>query len=37
LAELSGSDRTVWTFIIVAAGAALLGLLTGSLKKPAES
>jgi hypothetical protein len=37
LAELSGSDQTVWTFIIVAAGAALLGLLTGSLKKPAKS
>lgn len=36
-AELSGTDQTVWTFIIVAAGVALLGLLTGSMKKPIES
>lgn len=32
-AELSGTDQTVWTFIIVAAGVAILGLLTGSMKK----
>jgi hypothetical protein len=36
-AELSGSDQTVWTFIIIAAGVALLGLLTGSMKKTAKS
>ena len=36
-AELSGSDQTVWTFIIVASGLALLGLLTGSMKKPASA
>lgn len=36
-AELSGSDQTVWTFIIVASGVALLGLLTGSMKKPAKA
>lgn len=33
-AELSGDDRTIWTLIITAAGVALLGLITGSLKKP---
>ncbi len=33
MATLDGSDRTVWTFIITAAGVALLGLLTGSMKK----
>jgi len=36
-AQLSGSDQTVWTFIITAAGAALVGLLTGSMKKPAKA
>jgi hypothetical protein len=36
IAELSGSDRTVWTVIIIAAGAASLGLLTGTLKKPSK-
>lgn len=36
-AELSGSDQTVWTFIVVAAGVAVLGLLTGTMKKPVES
>lgn len=36
-AELSGTDQTVWTFIITAAGVALLGLLTGSMKKPVEN
>ncbi|HEX6667027.1 MAG TPA: hypothetical protein VF081_10590 [Solirubrobacterales bacterium] len=36
-AELSGTDQTVWTFIIVAAGAAILGLLTGTMKKKVES
>jgi len=36
-AELSGTDQTVWTFIIVAAGVALLGLLTGSMKKAVSS
>jgi hypothetical protein len=36
-AELSGTDQTVWTFIIVAAGVALLGLLTGSMRKPIDT
>jgi hypothetical protein len=36
-AELSGSDQTVWTYIIVASAVALLGLLTGSMKKPAKA
>ena len=36
-AELSGTDQTVWTFIITGAGVALLGLLTGSMKKPVQS
>lgn len=33
-AELSGDDQVVWTLIITVAGTALLGLITGSLKKP---
>ncbi|HEV2790287.1 MAG TPA: hypothetical protein VGV69_03205 [Solirubrobacterales bacterium] len=33
-AELSGDDRTIWTAIVTVAGVALLGLITGSLKKP---
>jgi hypothetical protein len=36
-AQLSGADQTVWTFIITAAGAALVGLFTGSMKKPAKA
>ncbi|HEX6781938.1 MAG TPA: hypothetical protein VF125_07900 [Solirubrobacterales bacterium] len=36
-AELSATNQTVWTFIIIGAGVALLGLLTGSMKKPIES
>jgi hypothetical protein len=36
-AELSGTNQTVWTFIITAAGAALVGLFTGSMKKPAST
>jgi hypothetical protein len=36
-AELHGDDRTVWTLVITVAGVALLGLLSGSLKKPAKS
>lgn len=36
MAELSGSDKTVWTVIIIGAGAALVGLLTGTLKKPSK-
>lgn len=36
-AELSGSDQTVWTFIIIAAGVAIVGLLTGSMKRPVSS
>jgi hypothetical protein len=36
MAELSGSDRTIWTVLIVAAGVALLGLLTGNLRKPSK-
>lgn len=36
-AELSGTDQTVWTFIITAAGVALLGLLTGRMKKEVAS
>jgi quinol-cytochrome oxidoreductase complex cytochrome b subunit len=36
-AELSGDDREVWTLIITVVGVALLGLLTGSLKKPAKT
>jgi len=36
-AELSGDDQTIWTLIITVAGVALLGLLTGSLKKPAKT
>lgn len=36
-AELSGDDQTVWTLIITVAGVALLGLLTGSLKKQAKT
>jgi hypothetical protein len=34
-AELSGDDRVISTLIITAAGAAIVSLLTGSLKKPA--
>ncbi|MFL5898138.1 MAG: hypothetical protein ACJ76D_06690 [Solirubrobacterales bacterium] len=33
-AELSGDNRVVWTLIVTAAGVALLGVITGSLKKP---
>jgi hypothetical protein len=33
-AELSGDDQTIWTLIITVGGTALLGLITGSLKKP---
>ena len=36
MAELTGTDKTVWTVIIIGAGAALLGLLTGTLKKPSK-
>jgi hypothetical protein len=36
-AMLSADNQTVWTFIIIASGVALLGLLTGSMKKPVES
>lgn len=36
IAELSGNDKTVWTVIIIGAGAALVGLLTGTLKKPSK-
>jgi hypothetical protein len=36
IAELSGTDKTVWTVIIIGAGAALVGLLTGTLKKPSK-
>jgi uncharacterized membrane-anchored protein len=36
-AELSGDDQTIWTLIITVGGVALLGLLTGSLKKPAKA
>jgi hypothetical protein len=35
-AELSSKNQTIWTFIITAAGVAALGLLTGSMKKPAS-
>ncbi|HWM54778.1 MAG TPA: hypothetical protein VNO20_05275 [Solirubrobacterales bacterium] len=35
-AELSGDDQTVLTLVITGAGVALLGLLTGSLSKPAK-
>jgi hypothetical protein len=35
-AELSGDDRVVSTLIITAVGVALVGLLSGSLKKPAS-
>lgn len=35
-AELSGDDKTVWVVIVTAAGVALLGLLTGSMKKPVK-
>jgi hypothetical protein len=34
-AELEGDQRVVWTLVITAAGAAILGLITGSLKQPA--
>jgi amino acid transporter len=33
-AELKGDDQVVWTLIITAIGVALVGLITGSLKKP---
>jgi hypothetical protein len=36
-AMLSAANQTVWTYIIIAAGVALLGLLTGSMKKPIET
>jgi hypothetical protein len=36
-AELSSENQTIWTFIITAAGAGILGLLTGSMKKPVEN
>lgn len=36
-AELTGDDRVVWTLVITAAGAAVLGLITGSLRKEAKS
>lgn len=35
-AELSSSNQMVWTYIIVAAAVAVLGLLTGSMKKPVK-
>ena len=35
-AQLSATNRTVWTFIITAVGAAMVGLLTGSMKKTAK-
>jgi hypothetical protein len=35
--ELSGDDRLIATLIITVLGVAILGLLTGSLKKPAKS
>jgi hypothetical protein len=36
-AHLSATDQTVWTFIITAIGVALVGLFTGSMKKPAKT
>jgi len=36
-AELSGDDRVIWTLIITAVGAGLLGLLTGNLNRPVQS
>ena len=36
MAELTGDKRTIWTYIITAAGVAGVALLTGTMKKPVK-